>query len=169
MDEARRKALPTRCTIEDGNLIPCWAITEQVEGSANFGVHFLELMNFRQRTVRNAGVFLGKWNGRKKGDKIAFNFCPFCGVNLHTDNGGYLPGTEPPEIRAKRLAAAPSPRDLPRRCYVDLYTPAESAIREAVQRVEEAGAHPLLTDAVVLLGQAQDKVADFVDLDNRAQ
>ena len=30
--------------------------------------------------------------------------------------------------------------------------------------VEEAGAHPLLTDAVNLLTQAKEKVADFVEL-----
>jgi hypothetical protein len=29
--------------------------------------------------------------------------------------------------------------------------------------VEIVGAHPLLTDAVVLLGQAREKVADYVD------
>lgn len=51
----------------------------------------------------------------------------------------------------------------PRRCRVDLLTDAELAIREAMLAVEEAGAHPLLTDAVVLLGEAKDKVADWVD------
>jgi hypothetical protein len=52
----------------------------------------------------------------------------------------------------------------PRRNDIRLHTPAERAIREAIILVEEAGAHPLLTDAVVLLGQAQSKVADFVEL-----
>jgi hypothetical protein len=33
----------------------------------------------------------------------------------------------------------------------------------AKSAVESAGCHVLLTDAVILLGQAQDKVADFVD------
>jgi hypothetical protein len=51
-----------------------------------------------------------------------------------------------------------------RRCRIDLYTPAEAAIRNAVNAVEEVGAHPLLTDAVVLLSQAKDRVADFVEL-----
>lgn len=32
-----------------------------------------------------------------------------------------------------------------------------------MQLVEEAGCHVLLTDAVVLLSQAREKVADFVD------
>lgn len=54
-------------------------------------------------------------------------------------------------------------RDCPRRCYVDLYTPAEAAIRAAVLTVEAAGCSKALTDAVVLLGQAQGRVADHVD------
>ena len=53
-----------------------------------------------------------------------------------------------------------------RRCRTDLYTPAEKAISDAVAAVEAAGAHPLLTDAVVLLTDAQNKVADFVELDD---
>ena len=54
-------------------------------------------------------------------------------------------------------------QQIPRRIRVDLMTPAELAIRDAVAAVEQAGAHPLLTDAVNLLGQAQAKVADYVD------
>jgi hypothetical protein len=42
-------------------------------------------------------------------------------------------------------------------------TPAELAIREAIRVVEEAGCDVLLTDAINLLSQAQDKVADFID------
>jgi methionine synthase I (cobalamin-dependent) len=53
--------------------------------------------------------------------------------------------------------------EIPRRMRVDMYTPAELAIREAILAVETAGADPLLTDAVVLLDQAKAKVADFVD------
>lgn len=53
--------------------------------------------------------------------------------------------------------------DIPRRIRLDLLTPAERAIYDAVQAVEAAGCHPLLTDAVVLLQQAREKVADFVD------
>lgn len=51
----------------------------------------------------------------------------------------------------------------PRRIRADLWTPAEHAIANAVAAVEAAGAHPALTDAVVLLGQARERVADFVD------
>jgi hypothetical protein len=50
-----------------------------------------------------------------------------------------------------------------RRNDITLCTPAENAIRAAVDAVEEAGAHPLLTDAVNLLDEAREKVADFID------
>lgn len=53
--------------------------------------------------------------------------------------------------------------DFPRRHRIDQNTPAELAIRKAMDAVEEAGADPLLTDAVGLLDQAREKVADFVD------
>lgn len=51
----------------------------------------------------------------------------------------------------------------PRRARVDLMTSAEIAIRQAMLRVEEAGAHVLLTEAITLLQQAREKVADFVE------
>jgi hypothetical protein len=51
----------------------------------------------------------------------------------------------------------------PRRCKVDEMIPAELAIREATLAVEALGAHPLLTKAVILLGEAREAVADFVD------
>ena len=53
--------------------------------------------------------------------------------------------------------------EIPRRIRIDRYTPAEKAINDAIQVVEAAGAHPLLTDAVILLDKAREKVADFVD------
>ena len=53
--------------------------------------------------------------------------------------------------------------DLPRRCFLDKLTPAELSIHNAIQAVEAAGANPLLTDAVMLLVEAKDKVADYVD------
>jgi hypothetical protein len=59
--------------------------------------------------------------------------------------------------------------DIPRRIRIDLFTPAEKAIFDAVQVVEQAGAHPLLTDAVILLGQAREKVADFVDFHQKPE
>lgn len=53
----------------------------------------------------------------------------------------------------------------PRRNRVDHWTPVEKQINDALQAVEALGAHPRLTDAVVLLSQARDAVADFVEKD----
>jgi hypothetical protein len=50
-----------------------------------------------------------------------------------------------------------------RRNRIDQFTPAEKAIYDAVQAVEAAGADVRLTDAVVLLQAARERVADFVD------
>ena len=50
----------------------------------------------------------------------------------------------------------------PRRGRVECLSPAESTIREAIITVA-VGADPRLTVAVVLLMQAQSKVADYVD------
>jgi hypothetical protein len=52
----------------------------------------------------------------------------------------------------------------PRRARLDLHTPAERAITEAIHAVEAAGCHTLLTEAVNLLADARDRVADFVEL-----
>jgi hypothetical protein len=53
--------------------------------------------------------------------------------------------------------------EIPRRIRLDLNTPAELAIRAAVDAVEALPADVRLTDAVVLLSQARERVADFVD------
>lgn len=53
--------------------------------------------------------------------------------------------------------------DIPRRCRVDLMSPAELAIRNACLAVEEMPADVRLTAAVNLLQEARDKVADFID------
>lgn len=61
--------------------------------------------------------------------------------------------------------------DYLRRCDVTRMTPAERAIRDAIQAVEAVGADPRLTDAVRHLLDAQRALADFVDgapLDLRA-
>ena len=52
----------------------------------------------------------------------------------------------------------------PRRQNLETLTPAELAIRLAILAVESVGAHVLLTDAVVLLTQAKDAVADYLEL-----
>ena len=53
---------------------------------------------------------------------------------------------------------------VPRRNFIDKQAPLEVAIRTLLEQVEAAGAHPLLTDVVTLLGQALDKAGDYVDL-----
>ncbi len=53
--------------------------------------------------------------------------------------------------------------DFPRRNRVDQFTPAEKAIWDAITVVEAMGADPLLTEAVILLGQAKNKVSGYVD------
>lgn len=53
--------------------------------------------------------------------------------------------------------------EIPRKCKLELMSPGELAIHEAKQIVEAMGCDERLTDAIVLLIQAQDKVADFVD------
>lgn len=54
-------------------------------------------------------------------------------------------------------------RNFPRRSCLDLFCPAEKAIFDAVQAVEQTPAHPRLTEAVILLQKAKDQVSDFVD------
>ncbi len=56
-----------------------------------------------------------------------------------------------------------SDSNIPRRCYRQKWTPAEKAIKDAVEAVEIVGAHPLLTEAVILLQKAFDKLADYTD------
>jgi hypothetical protein len=51
----------------------------------------------------------------------------------------------------------------PTRSDVRYMTSAEWAITAAIREVEKAGASTALTDAVILLGQARDRVADHVE------
>jgi hypothetical protein len=53
--------------------------------------------------------------------------------------------------------------DIPRRNRIDLCTPAENAIRDAVHVVEAAGCDVRLTGAINKLHEARELVADFVD------
>ncbi len=55
------------------------------------------------------------------------------------------------------------PDGIPTRADVTLWSPAEKAIGDAMAAVEAAGASPALTDAVTLLEQARDRVADHVE------
>lgn len=53
--------------------------------------------------------------------------------------------------------------DFPRRNCIDLLTPAEKALHDASQAIENAGAHPLLTEAGNSLHEARRLLADYVD------
>lgn len=53
--------------------------------------------------------------------------------------------------------------DMPRRNQMLKWCEAEHKIQAAVDAVELMGADVRLTDAVILLGRARDRVADFVD------
>ena len=53
--------------------------------------------------------------------------------------------------------------DFPRRNRLDLNTPAEKAIYDAIQEVEKVGADTRLTGAVIKLSEARNLVADFID------
>jgi hypothetical protein len=67
-------------------------------------------------------------------------------------------------VLGERIAHAQFMSDnVPRRARVEMWTPAEKAIHDAVHSVEAMPASVHLTNAVILLQQAKDKVADFVD------
>lgn len=62
--------------------------------------------------------------------------------------------------------ALPLPRfvgDYSRRIQMNHLTPHEQAIHMARDLVESLGAHPFLTEAVVALGVALGKVADYLE------
>ena len=52
---------------------------------------------------------------------------------------------------------------IPRRNQMQQWCEAEHKIQDAVDAIERMGADLRLTDAVVLLGAARDRVADFVE------
>jgi hypothetical protein len=51
----------------------------------------------------------------------------------------------------------------PRRSTLEAMTPEETAIYNCIQAVEMLGAHPLLTECVIKLGEAKDKLSDWID------
>ncbi len=53
--------------------------------------------------------------------------------------------------------------DSPRRNRLDLNTPAEKTIYFAMQEVEKMGADIKLTEAITLLSNARNLVADYID------
>ncbi len=65
--------------------------------------------------------------------------------------------------KARRTTPALAANGFPRRNCLDHNTPVELAIRQIVHDVESLGADVLLTDAVNLLHEAREKVADFIE------
>lgn len=55
------------------------------------------------------------------------------------------------------------PDGLPTRADMQHWTPGEKAIWDAVQVIERMGGSPALTDAVILLQRARNRVADHVE------
>jgi hypothetical protein len=53
----------------------------------------------------------------------------------------------------------------PRRSNIETMTCEEKAIQEAMWAIGKLGADTLLTEAEILLGQAKDKLSDFIDRD----
>lgn len=66
--------------------------------------------------------------------------------------------TQPP-----RVTLTGDPYNRMRRSDLLRNTPAELAIREALIAVEAVGADVRLTDAVILLGEARERLADYID------
>lgn len=52
---------------------------------------------------------------------------------------------------------------IPRRNITTSQQPAEWKIVDVISEIEKLGADVLLTDAVMLLSQAKDKVSDYID------
>lgn len=52
---------------------------------------------------------------------------------------------------------------IPRRINMAEWTDAEKAIQNAVNEVEKVGADPRLTDVVVMLSNARNLLADYID------
>ena len=63
----------------------------------------------------------------------------------------------------KEVARLTTLNEILRRNRLDLNTPAEKAIYDAIQKVEKVGAHPRLTDVIIMLRKAKELLADYVD------
>jgi hypothetical protein len=87
------------------------------------------------------------------------DWCARCG--WHRDHPIHRPTAE--NAAPDRITSMHTIDGIPRRCRLDLLTPVELIIRSTIDAVEHLGADVRLTDAVVLLSQAGDKVADFIE------
>jgi hypothetical protein len=76
-------------------------------------------------------------------------------------------------LEAWKTTGGPRPKDrpdgVPTRIDMQWMTAAELAILDAMRAVESAGASTALTDAVVMLGKARDRVADHVEAETTTQ
>lgn len=55
------------------------------------------------------------------------------------------------------------PDGIPTRCDINLQSAVEIRLGEMIRVIEAVGAHPLLTDASLLVQQAKGKIADYVE------
>lgn len=92
---------------------------------------------------------------------------PFHGYEVRSElqpgAGTTRPDDEERPLRYDEVRAKLDAEGIPRRARSYQWTMAERAIRSAIDEVERAGASEDLTAAVILLGEAFDKVADHVD------
>jgi hypothetical protein len=89
-----------------------------------------------------------EWSAAKKASDRAAN-PDYAALDVWKKDGGARP--------AKR------PDGFPTRNALEWHTAAETAITKAMDAVESAGASVALTDAVILLSQARDRVADHIE------
>lgn len=92
-----------------------------------------------------------------------------CILTQATSDGSVPPPCKACHAQTSGQLQSPPMDNFQRRNRIDLFTPAEKAIFDAVGVVEAAGAHPHLTKAVCLLQEARAAVADFVDLPKEPQ
>jgi hypothetical protein len=102
--------------------------------------------------------------GERKGENCS-EFC--CSDARDCDElGPYVkrpPPAEPPGQVVVPSASLKRDPSIPRRAFMPEWCAAERAIFDAVQLVEQMGADVRLTDAVILLGKARERVADYID------
>lgn len=81
-------------------------------------------------------------------------------IVTHPANAAFRSGWDLAFGKNEELAVA---HDIPRRNRMEAWTSVERAIHSAAQAVEAMPADIRLTEAGILLGRAQSKVADFID------